>query len=224
MSLAENVTRSRVAAGLSQGELAERAGVSQQLISQIESGKNDTTRKLPDIARVLQVPVSDLDPRLDPAGGSGSFAALAREPNASAPRPVPADFSGETIPIYGSAMGGPDGRFEHNGTAVDRVAPPPGLRGTKDAYAVFVIGTSMEPRYHEGETVYVHPGRPARPGDYVVLQLKPKVDGDPYEGLVKRLVRRGTKIVVSQYNPEIEIEFTENEVLAIHKIVFSGEG
>lgn len=146
-------------------------------------------------------------------------------PNARDPRPIPPDYSGETLPVYGSAMGGPDGRFEHNGQIIDRVAAPPGLRGTKDAYAIYVVGESMVPRYEEGEAVYVHPGKPPRSGDYIVLQLKPKVDGDPYEGLVKRLVSRGaSKIVVEQFNPPMTIEFAANEVRAIHKIVLSGEG
>lgn len=47
---------------MSQAALAEAAGVKQQLISQIENGKNVTTKKLPDIARALNCEVYDLDP------------------------------------------------------------------------------------------------------------------------------------------------------------------
>lgn len=220
MSLKENVINARIEAGLSQPELAKAAGVSQQLISQIEAGVNQTTRKLPQIAKALGKLPSDLDPAL----GGGVDASAARQPNASSPRPIEPDYSRETIPVFGSAMGGPDGRFEFNGQEVDRIAAPPGLRGTKDAYAVYVVGSSMEPRYYEGETVYLHPGKPVRPGDFVLLQLKPKVDGDPYEGVVKRLVSRGTAtVVVSQFNPPIEITFATAEVRAIHKIVMGGE-
>lgn len=144
--------------------------------------------------------------------------------NARDPRPVEPDYSRDTIPVYGTAMGGPDGRFELNGQVVDRVAAPPGLRGTKDAYAVYVAGSSMEPRYFEGETVYLHPTKPVRQGDFVLLQLKPKVDGEPYEGLVKRLVSKGSaKVVVEQYNPPMKIEFAADEIRAIHRIVMGGE-
>lgn len=62
MSIANNIRRYREALSLSQPQLAQRAGVSQQLISQIERGENTTTKKLPQIARALEVPMTLLDP------------------------------------------------------------------------------------------------------------------------------------------------------------------
>jgi len=61
MGIAENLKRLRKAAGLSQSSLAKAAGVSQKLISQIEKGDNVATTRLPEIARVLERQVSDLD-------------------------------------------------------------------------------------------------------------------------------------------------------------------
>lgn len=46
---------------MSQMQLAKAARVSQQLISQLERGDNVTTRKIPAIAKALQVAVSDID-------------------------------------------------------------------------------------------------------------------------------------------------------------------
>ena len=62
MSIAENVKRIRNKAGLSQPGLAKLAGVSQQLISQIENEKNTSTKALPRIAKALGVPVAEIDP------------------------------------------------------------------------------------------------------------------------------------------------------------------
>lgn len=62
MTLAENLKRIRKAAGLSQPRLAAKAKVSQQLISRLESGTDQTTKKLPQLAAALGVPVTDLDP------------------------------------------------------------------------------------------------------------------------------------------------------------------
>lgn len=62
MGIAENLKRLRTEARLSQPQLANRSGVSQQLISQIESGKNATTKHLPKLARALQVSVYEIDP------------------------------------------------------------------------------------------------------------------------------------------------------------------
>lgn len=62
MGISENLKRLREEARISQPRLAELSGVSQQLISQIESGKNATTKKLPQLARALQVSVYEIDP------------------------------------------------------------------------------------------------------------------------------------------------------------------
>lgn len=64
MSIAENVKRFREDAGLSQKELARQAGISQQLVSQLESGANQSTKHLPAIARVLGKTLIDFDPNL----------------------------------------------------------------------------------------------------------------------------------------------------------------
>ena len=78
MGIPQNLTRLRDAAGLSQLELAQKAKVSQQLISQIERGVNLTTRKLPSIARALGVTITDLDPSLaDAINGGNAVAEIA---------------------------------------------------------------------------------------------------------------------------------------------------
>jgi transcriptional regulator with XRE-family HTH domain len=66
MSLAANLARARKNKGLSQTALAKMAQVSQQLISRLESGVDQTTKMLPQIARVLGVHVYDLDPNFTP--------------------------------------------------------------------------------------------------------------------------------------------------------------
>jgi transcriptional regulator with XRE-family HTH domain len=62
MNVAANLRRYREEAGLSQVELADLAGVSQQLVSQIERGKNVSTKYLPQIAGALRKTVGELDP------------------------------------------------------------------------------------------------------------------------------------------------------------------
>ena len=62
MEISDNLRRFRTAAGLSQSELASKARVSQQLISQIERGENTTTKYLPRIARALGRSVFEVDP------------------------------------------------------------------------------------------------------------------------------------------------------------------
>ena len=65
------------------------------------------------------------------------------------------------IPVYGHALGGKDGEFILNGNQVFEVSAPPGLWHIPDAYAVYGVGESMEPRYFAGETVFVNPRLPS---------------------------------------------------------------
>lgn len=67
MSLSDNVKRIRRDRGMSQGALAAKAGLSQQLISQIERGVNRsmTADNLASLARALGVQVTELAPNLE---------------------------------------------------------------------------------------------------------------------------------------------------------------
>lgn len=60
-SISENLRKLRRTSGLSQAALATKAGVSQQLISQLENGVNTTTKELPAIAYALGVAVHEID-------------------------------------------------------------------------------------------------------------------------------------------------------------------
>lgn len=66
MSLKGNLRRLRKVAKLTQDQLAVSAGVPQSLISDLETGKRETTSFLPELAQALGCEVKDLDPRYDP--------------------------------------------------------------------------------------------------------------------------------------------------------------
>jgi len=144
------------------------------------------------------------------------------EPNASTPVEVSL-ISQDKVPVYGLAVGGEDGRFEFNGQIVDQVFRPPVLANVANAYAVFVSGESMEPRYFAGETVYVHPGKPVRKGHFVVVQVRGE-EGHPPSGYVKQFVAwTPSRLILRQFNPDQEMTFERDEVISVHRIVFSGE-
>jgi len=146
-------------------------------------------------------------------------------PNASNVTELTLPSPTNRIPIYGHAAGGSDGSFVMNGERLDDITAPPGLERAIGAYAVYVVGDSMSPRYDSGEIVFVHPGKPCRPRDYVVIQIAPEVEGDPPLGFVKRLVSyTSSKLVVEQFNPVKRIEFDGKLVLKVHRVVMAGEG
>lgn len=137
---------------------------------------------------------------------------------------VPSPGPNDKIPVMGAAEGGADGYLHWNGEVVDWIDRPPSLATSPNGYATYVFGTSMEPRYHPGETLHIHPGKPPTNGCYVLVQVQPKRDGDPPGAFVKRLVKRTpTKLVVEQLNPPKIIEIPLKDVVSVHRIVGSGE-
>lgn len=132
--------------------------------------------------------------------------------------------AGERLAVLGSAEGGSDGHTPWNGDIVDYVPRPANLVGVPQAYAIYVYGTSMEPRYFPGELLYVHPGRPVHPGCFVLVQLKPRKEGEVPRAFLKRLVRQTqTKLILEQFNPARQFDVKLADVLSTHRIVGSGE-
>lgn len=130
---------------------------------------------------------------------------------------------GPAIPLYGTVVGGIDGQFELNGNLLDRVRAPASLYRVKNAYAVRVAGDSMEPRYEDGETVFVDPERRPTRNDYVVAQIREQEDGPPL-AFIKKFVRwNSERLILWQFNPEKELEFDSRFVESVHYILRGGE-
>jgi len=148
---------------------------------------------------------------------------VAPRPNMGRVVTFPSATSGRLMPVYGHARGGEDGFFEMNGQVVDRVPWPPELENVPDAYAVYVVGDSMEPRYFPGEIVYVHPTKPVRKDDFVVVQIEVDERGPPL-GFVKRFLRyTSTDLILTQFNPKEEVRFPRAQVRSVHRIIRGGE-
>ena len=151
------------------------------------------------------------------------FAATPPEiPNASIGRKIPATVA--HIPLYGQAVGGIDGEFVLNeGSRLADIVAPHSLSTIDGAYAVSVSGESMEPRYFDGEVVFVHPKRRPVRGDFVVAQIHNPNEGPPL-AYVKRLVRYSEAgLVLEQYNPPKELRFEHRAVVSVHVIVMGGD-
>lgn len=139
------------------------------------------------------------------------------------PVPVRADMA-RNVPVLGTAAGSIiheriEGFVMFNGDPIDYVRRPAALEAVTTAYAIYVVGDSMAPALHQGDLQFVHPGRPARPGDMVVVQTRHH-DSDPGQAYIKVLVRRsGERIVLRQYNPVAEIEIPVRFIVSIHKVM-----
>ena len=207
-SLGDRVRERRRALGLSQPQLAKKVGgITYQAIQQLEAGGG--TKHLVGIARALGVTAEWLQ---DGVGPSPSKAVPLRP------------GSTDKLRVLGMAECGADGWSLWNGDVIDLIDRPAGLVGVPNAYAVYVVGASMEPRYHPGEVVHIHPGRPIDVGAYVLVQRKPKAAGEAPLAVIKRLARRsGAKITLEQFNPAKSFDIKAGDIVSIHRVVGSGE-
>jgi phage repressor protein C with HTH and peptisase S24 domain len=128
-----------------------------------------------------------------------------------------------SIPLYSAALAGPDGSISIGASVLEMIEAPAAVAAVPDAYAVRVVGESMEPRYQSGETVYVHPRMPVKKGDYVLVQIIEDNNDGAVMGYIKRLVSIDDKrLIVEQLNPDKEMVFARNRVKSVHRIVLAG--
>lgn len=136
MPIAQNLRRLRKEAKLSQEALAKKAGVSQQLISQIERGENSTTKEIADLSRALGVAVDAIDENFKNV----------------------VEATGSVIGVKG--LIGAGGVIE---TSSEQIADGDSLYQIEvpfsvpeDAIAFEVRGVSMWPRYDDGDVIVCH--------------------------------------------------------------------
>ena len=100
---------------------------------------------------------------------------------------VPADklVGPADLPVYASAMGGP-GAMVVTFEPIEYVKRPEPLAGVTKGYGVYVVGDSMEPKYKHGDMLLVHPSRPYKAGDYVVVIMSSS--DATHEVMVKRFI------------------------------------
>ena len=90
--------------------------------------------------------------------------------------------------------------------------------GASGAYAIFVRGSSMSPRYEHGEIVYIHPNRPIRDGGHVLVGY---ADG---RILLRRLVSRDDNVIVlRRYSPARDERHAPSAFAFIHHVLSTNE-
>jgi len=105
-----------------------------------------------------------------------------------------------------------------DGAHAAHVKAPPSLIGVKDAYALYAGDGSMEPRYFEGDLVYVNPVQPPRLNDFVVVRLA----GSDLR--IRRLIgRTGETVTLESYNPAGSEDVARDRILDLHRILNSDE-
>ncbi len=123
------------------------------------------------------------------------------------------------LKVLGFVKAGKVGYYPDNGETLEMTDRPPSLYGVPGGYAVYVDDVSMSPALKPGFILWVHPKKPALPGDNVIIQL---IDGQAF---VKELVRRTEKVLIcKQWNPEEEVRYDQGKIKDVHLVVGSGIG
>lgn len=127
------------------------------------------------------------------------------------------------VPVFGTAAGSHGaGAFYMEGV-IDYVRRPPALVGAKNVYALFIEGSSMEPEHNPGDLRFVHPDRPPRIGDSVIVQTRNGSE-DSIEATIGRLARRSsTTLTIGKLNPPADLEIETSRILAVHKVLTLNE-
>jgi phage repressor protein C with HTH and peptisase S24 domain len=219
--IASRIRKVRSDAGLSQQSFADRLGsATRGAVGNWERGQGIKRENLLLIAEKFRVPFEWLATGNGP-GYTKDGTKEYQPPNAIVGEKL--TERGEYIPLYGHAVGGVFGEFILNGNKLDDILAPPGLSPARGAYAVTCAGDSMEPRYFDGETVFVDPTKRVSRGDFVVAQIANPNEGMPPLAFIKRFVRHNdNELVLEQFNPIKQLTFEHQAVVSVHFIVLGG--
>lgn len=202
----ETIRQLREALGLSQSELARRIGVTPQAIQQLEDGKVRDPRYILALADALGVPPAAL-------GKAGAV-----RPPREGYRIQQEPLGRKDLPVYASAQGGPDGSMVFSYDPIEWRERPSILENVPDAFAMYVVNDSMEPRYRQGDLLLVHPRRPVRPGnDVLCVRVS---ENREHLAMIKQLVRMNAReIVLLQFNPKKEIVVKRRDLASLHRVL-----
>lgn len=209
MDFNDRLKEARQKAGLTQAELAQSIAINQSTIAYWENGRSEPdTQKLQKLAEILNVTPEWLTFGKTP--GTNPFLSAGIDP---------ALLPAKDLPIRGMVQAGQHQAFLLTDDPVSFTDRPPNLAGNKHAFAVWVSGKSMEPRYRAGEVLYVNPAKPVSEGCCVLIEL------DDNSAFVKEFIRQSRdRVLVRQYNPQREIEIDCRRVRSLYRVVGSMEG
>jgi phage repressor protein C with HTH and peptisase S24 domain len=210
--------------GASQADLARHLRLAPSAVSRMLKGERQMKPlEVVHIAAFLRVPEEEvLRHAVDSA---------ARAPAPDAPRPgrgrppstgassVAGSSAGLTqssdrIPIRSAARGGIDQEMFLEDGPIGYTPRPANLAGVRSAYAIYMVGDSMMPRYEPGWLLHVNPFKPPTRGRDVVVYKEGQVV------LIKQFVGwEGDTLVLRQLNPPDTLRVPRAQVRECHLVV-----
>jgi phage repressor protein C with HTH and peptisase S24 domain len=203
-------------AGASQADLARHLRLAPSAISRVLKGERQM--KLLEAVQVAAFLGVSQDEVLRHAGAGIDAPARAEPARRGRPPRAPvaaaAPLRAEPIPIRSAARGGTDQEMFLEDGPIGYTPRPASLGGIRGAYAIYMLGDSMEPRYEQGWLLHVNPFKPPIRGRDIVVYKKSQAV------LIKQFVRwEGDTLVLRQLNPSAELRIPRDEVVECHLIV-----
>ncbi|HEY3910405.1 MAG TPA: LexA family transcriptional regulator [Stellaceae bacterium] len=151
---------------------------------------------------ILQRPISA-------PSGEAPRAGRGRPPGAGA---APA-HAADRIPVRSGGRGGADQEMFLS-DPIGSTPRPANLSGVREAYAIYMVGDSMEPRYEQSWLLHVNPFKPPTRGRDVVVYKQGNIV------LIKQFVGwEGDTLVLRQLNPPDTLRIPRAEVRECHLVV-----
>ncbi|MBH0073872.1 MULTISPECIES: LexA family transcriptional regulator [unclassified Pseudoalteromonas] len=210
MDLGKRVEKKRVQLGMTQAQLGLMAGLAQNSIHNIESGETKRPRKIDALAEALNcTPEYLLFGIGETQDGEKSI-----NSNVSLGPTLKA-----AVPLISWVQAGAWSEIseikEHD---ADRYLCP--VKCSDQTFALKVHGVSMEPKFYEGDLIFVDPEAECIHGSYVVARLD-----DNNEATFKQLIIEGGQKFLKAANPnwpEQLIAINGNCTL-VGKVIFTGK-
>jgi phage repressor protein C with HTH and peptisase S24 domain len=212
-------------AGVSQADLARQLRLAPSAISRMMKGdRNMKLLEAVQIAAFLGVSQDDVLRHAGAAVDAPHPTSPGTEPSRLEPprrgrppraiSPLAAPPRHEPIPIRSAGRGGGEQEMFLSDGPIGFTARPANLDGVRGAYAIYMVGDSMEPRYEQGWLLHVNPFKPPTRGrDVVVYKTNQAV-------LIKQFLRwEGEMLVLHQLNPAGELRIPRGEIVECHLIV-----
>lgn len=220
-SLGARIKFARKAAGKTQQAVADLFKIKRVNVTQWESMTTSPGRdRIKPLADFLGTTAEWLLDETGP-GPAAPKAGASRRPGQSITMlSRPALVGDRNLPVYAAAMGG-SGHLIVTFDAVDYVKRPIDLEAVRDGYGILIVGTSMLPKYREGDIALVHPHLPPAQEREVVLYHEEPATGEA-EAIVKTLLSwTDTKWRLRQYNPPQDFTESRTDWRHCHRVVGS---
>ena len=200
MKHSNNLHKLRMERTLSQSEISKHLKISQGLYCRMERGSVDPTKYLPQLSELLKakpIEIYNRDQHIDVS-----------------------DFVEANIPINLPVFGMPTlcgrGVYISNKFA-STTERPDYLKESPNAYACFVVGNFMQPRFNPGALIYVDPSKKVVMEDEVLISSYHK---DQEFAEIKCLIsEEDDHFLCGTYDTDETTKYKKSEVGRLHSIV-----